>query len=123
MRDLQARIEDANRRYHVMDDPAIPDAEYDRLLRELDELERAHPDIADPDSPTRRVGGRPSGGFVEVAHTVPMLSLANAFSDEEVADFVTRIEKETGDADPVFSVEPKLDGLAVSLRYAQGTFV
>lgn len=123
MRDLQARIEDANRRYHVLDDPAISDAEYDRLLRELDELERAHPDIADPDSPTRRVGGRPSGGFVEVAHTVPMLSLANAFSDEEVADFVTRIEKETGDADPVFSVEPKLDGLAVSLRYVQGTFV
>jgi DNA ligase (NAD+) len=122
MRDLQARIEDANRRYHVMDDPAIPDAEYDRLLRELDELEQAHPEIADPDSPTRRVGGRPSGGFTEVAHTVPMLSLANAFSDGEVADFVARIEKETGDDDPVFSVEPKLDGLAVSLRYLQGAF-
>ena len=123
MRDLQACIEDANRRYHVLDDPSIPDAEYDRLLRELEELERSHPDLADPDSPTRRVGDRPSGRFEEVAHAVPMLSLGNAFSDEEVADFVARIEKETGDADPVFSAEPKLDGLAVSLRYEYGVLV
>ncbi len=123
MRDLQARIEDANRRYHVMDDPSIPDAEYDRLLRELEALECANPDFVDPDSPTRRVGSRPSGRFEEVAHTVPMLSLGNAFSDDEVADFVARIEKETGDADPVFSAEPKLDGLAVSLRYEHGALV
>ena len=70
-----------------------------------------------------RVGAAPSGKFATVAHDVPMLSLGNAFTDEEVRDFVARIEKETGDADPAFSVEPKLDGLAISLRYEDGCFV
>lgn len=123
MRDLQAQIEDANYRYHVLDDPSIPDAEYDRLLRELETLERAYPDFTDPDSPTRHVGGRAHGGFEEVRHALPMLSLGNAFSDPEIADFVARIEKETGDGNPAFSVEPKLDGLAVSLRYEHGALV
>ncbi|MFY8207612.1 MAG: DNA ligase LigA-related protein, partial [Arenimonas sp.] len=123
MRQLQTQIEDANYRYYVLDDPSIPDADWDRLLRELQELEANHPEFADPNSPTQRVGNRPSSGFREVAHTVPMLSLANAFSDEEIEDFVSRIAKETGDADPVFSVEPKLDGLAISLRYENGLFV
>lgn len=123
MRQLQTQIEDANYRYYVLDDPSIPDADWDRLLRELQELEASHPEFADPNSPTQRVGNRPSSGFREVAHAVPMLSLANAFSDEEIEDFVSRIAKETGDADPVFSVEPKLDGLAISLRYENGLFV
>lgn len=123
MRDLQMRIEDANHRYHVLDDPAIPDAEYDRILRELEALEAAHPEYTDPNSPTQRVGSRPSRRFEEVAHAVPMLSLGNAFSDDEIVDFVARIAKETGDGDPVFSVEPKLDGLAISLRYEHGAFV
>lgn len=123
MRQLQARIEDANYRYYVLDDPSITDAEWDRLLRELQQLEAAHPELADAASPTRRVGGRPASGFAQVAHAVPMLSLGNAFSDDEVAEFVARIGKETGDGEPVFSVEPKLDGLAISLRYEHGVFV
>ncbi|HRN61642.1 MAG TPA: NAD-dependent DNA ligase LigA, partial [Luteimonas sp.] len=121
--DLRRLIDDANHRYHVLDEPAIPDAEYDRLLRELDALEAAHPELAAPDSPTRRVGNAPSAKFAEVRHTVPMLSLGNAFSDEEVAEFVARIVRETGEDAPVFSVEPKFDGLAISLRYEDGLFV
>ena len=121
--DLRRRLEDANHRYHVLDDPDITDAEYDRLLRELEALEAEHPELADADSPTRRVGATPSGAFSEVVHAVPMLSLANAFSDGEVADFVARIGKETGDESPAFSAEPKLDGLAISLRYEHGAFV
>jgi len=121
--ELRRRIDDANHRYHVLDDPDLPDAEYDRLMRELEALEQAHPELRDPNSPTARVGSEPSGKFAPVAHAVPMLSLGNAFSDDEVREFVVRIEKETGDADPAFSVEPKLDGLAISLRYELGQFV
>ncbi|MBJ6980701.1 NAD-dependent DNA ligase LigA [Luteimonas sp. MC1572] len=121
--ELRRLIDDANHRYHVLDDPAIADADYDRLLRELVALEEAHPQLATPDSPTRRVGDAPSGKFAEVRHAVPMLSLANAFSDDEVAEFVARIVRETRDQDPVFSVEPKFDGLAISLRYEAGLFV
>ncbi len=120
---LRAELNEHNRRYHTLDAPTIPDAEYDRLLRELEALEAAHPDLITADSPTRRVGGAPSTKFAEVRHGVPMLSLANAFSAEEVSDFVARITKETGDSAPVFSVEPKLDGLAISLRYEAGDFV
>ena len=134
--ELRARIEDANHRYYVLDDPAIPDAEYDALMRELEALEQAHPGLASDDSPTRTVGIRPDGGFPEVAHAIPMLSLANAFetagvgeeADDrvryaEVADFERRIEQKLGISAPVFSVEPKLDGLAISLRYEDGVFV
>ncbi len=121
--ELRRQIDDANYRYYILDDNSIPDAEYDRLMRELEALEAAHPDCADPTSPTQRVGNRPSSRFEEVAHSVPMLSLGNAFSDEEIADFVARIEKETGDGAPMFSVEPKLDGLAISLRYEHGVFI
>ena len=121
--ELRRRIDEANHRYHVLDDPDIPDVEYDRLLRELETLEAGHPALRDINSPTARVGSAPSGKFTQVRHSVPMLSLCNAFSDTEVHDFVSRIDKETGDADPVFSVEPKLDGLAISLRYEAGQFV
>ena len=121
--ELRRRLNDASHRYHVLDDPDLPDAEYDAMLRELEALEVAHPEFADPNSPTRRVGDAPSGRFEQISHTVPMLSLSNAFSDEEVADFVSRIQKETGDSAPVFSAEPKLDGLAISLRYEHGKFV
>jgi DNA ligase (NAD+) len=121
--ELRRRIEDANHRYHVLDDPSIPDAEYDRLMRELEALEAAHPELADPSSPTRRVGNAPSSAFAEVRHEIPMLSLGNAFADEEVADFVRRIEERLDRSDPVFSAEPKLDGLAISLRYERGAFV
>ncbi len=120
---LRQRLDDANHRYHVLDDPDIPDADYDRLLRELEALEAAYPQLRDPNSPTARVGNAPSARFATVQHKVPMLSLANAFSDAEIGEFVARISKETGDDTPAFSVEPKLDGLAISLRYEDGVFV
>ena len=121
--ELRRVLEDANYRYYILDDPNLADIEYDRMLRELAELEAAHPELRDPNSPTVRVGAAPSGKFVTVAHEVPMLSLGNAFSDDEVREFTARIEKETGDGQPAFSVEPKLDGLAISLRYEHGAFV
>ncbi|MFD0727255.1 NAD-dependent DNA ligase LigA [Lysobacter brunescens] len=120
---LRQKIEDANHRYYVLDDPTITDIEYDRLMRELEALERDHPEYVDAASPTQRVGNRPSAAFDEVQHAMPMLSLGNAFTDEEVADFVRRIEERLDRTDPVFSVEPKLDGLAISLRYEHGAFV
>ncbi|WP_119718090.1 NAD-dependent DNA ligase LigA [Cognatilysobacter tabacisoli] len=121
--DLRRRLDDANHRYYVLDDPTIADAEYDALLRELESLEAAHPELCVADSPTQRVGNAPSAAFAEVRHALPMLSLGNAFSDEEVADFVRRIEQTLDVEAPAFSVEPKLDGLAISLRYEDGRFV
>ncbi|WP_447939772.1 NAD-dependent DNA ligase LigA [Pseudoxanthomonas mexicana] len=121
--DLRRQLEDANYRYHVLDEPSIPDAEYDRLLRALDELEAAHPELVTADSPTQRVGNAPAGKFAEVRHAIPMLSLGNAFSDEEVQDFVRRIADKLKRPALRFSAEPKLDGLAISLRYENGAFV
>ncbi len=120
---IRRKIEDANHRYYVLDDPAIPDAEYDALLRELESLEVEHPELVSADSPTQRVGAKPQRGFAEVRHPVAMLSLNNAFSEQEVRDFVARIVATIADAAPAFSVEPKLDGLAISLRYENGRFV
>lgn len=129
---LRQQIERANYRYHVLDDPELPDAEYDALMRELEALETDYPDLITPDSPTRRVGARAQGGFAEVRHALPMLSLSNAFEQEggndreryrDVAEFERRIEQTLGRRAPVFSVEPKLDGLAISLRYQNGVFV
>ena len=120
---LRQQLEDASYRYHVLDEPNIPDAEYDRLLRELDELEAAHPELRTPDSPTQRVGSAPSSKFAEVRHAIPMLSLGNAFSEGEVRDFVRRIEEKLERPVLEFSAEPKLDGLAISLRYENGKFV
>ena len=121
--ELRSRLEDASYRYHVLDEPNIPDAEYDRLLRELDELEAAHPELVTADSPTQRVGSAPSSKFAEVRHAIPMLSLGNAFSEAEVRDFVRRIEEKLERPQLTFSAEPKLDGLAISLRYENGVFV
>jgi len=121
--DLRQRIEDANYRYHVLDEPAIADLEYDRMMRELQAIEAAHPELATPDSPTQRVGAAPLGAFAPVRHRIPMLSLANAFTADEVRDFVRRIEQRLEVPDPVFSVEPKFDGLAISLRYENGVLV
>ncbi|MEP7042535.1 MAG: NAD-dependent DNA ligase LigA [Dokdonella sp.] len=121
--DLRGRIDEANYRYHVLDDPEIPDAEYDKLMRELTALEAAHPELATPDSPTQRVGAAPSGAFAEVHHEIRMLSLGNAFTDAEVEEFVRRIEQRLEIDNPLFSVEPKFDGLAISLRYEDGLFV
>ncbi len=118
-RELQRHLH----RYHVLDAPSISDAEYDRLLRELEALEAGHPELITPDSPTQRVGAAPSKRFAEVRHALPMLSLNNAFSAAEVQDFVRRIVESAGTAEPEFSVEPKFDGLAVSLRYENGLLV
>ncbi len=121
--ELRAALEDANYRYYVLDDPTLADAEYDRLFRELVALEAAHPELASADSPTRRVGARPSDAFAKVRHAPQMLSLANAFSEEELRDFVRGLEERVGQTDLEFSVEPKFDGLAISLRYEAGRFV
>ncbi len=120
---LRRQIDEAGKAYHERDEQLIPDADYDRLLRELEALELAHPELAQADSPTRRVGGKASSRFAEVRHAVPMLSLGNAFSDEEVQDFVRRIGERLRRDALYFSAEPKLDGLAISLRYEHGRFV
>lgn len=120
---LFQQLDEANYRYYVLDYPTLADAEYDRLLRELEALEAEHPELAQVDSPTQRVGTAPSGAFAPVRHAIPMLSLGNAFSDDEVTDFVRRIEQKLEQPDPAFSAEPKLDGLAISLRYERGRFV
>ena len=121
--ELRELINSHNHRYYVLDEPSIPDAEYDRLLRELQQLEAEFPDLLEPDSPTQRVGASPLEAFSEVRHRHPMLSLANAFSAEEVQLFHQRVLKglETDQVD--YTAEPKLDGVAISLRYEQGKLV
>ncbi|APZ43280.1 NAD-dependent DNA ligase LigA [Acidihalobacter ferrooxydans] len=121
---LREQIERHNYAYYVLDEPHIPDAEYDRLLRELQAIEAAHPELVTPDSPTQRVGAKPAAGFGEVRHAIAMLSLDNCFSDEELRAFDRRVRERLGRADPVvYNAEPKLDGLAVSLRYESGRLV
>ncbi len=122
-RELRAQIEHHNQRYFLEDAPQITDAAFDALVRELQELEAAHPELVTADSPTQRVGGAPAAKFAEVRHAVPMLSLGNAFREEEVRDFVRRIQEQLGRTVPRFSAEVKLDGLAISLRYEDGVFV
>ena len=121
---LRQQINYHNYRYYVLDDPEIPDSEYDRLMRELQELERRYPELVTPDSPTQRVGAAPLEAFGEVRHRVPMLSLANAFDDDELREFDARVRKLLDTAGPVeYAAEPKLDGLAISLRYEAGRLV
>lgn len=118
---LRAEIDRHNHRYHVLDDPEIPDAEYDRLITELRELEREQPDLVIPESPTQRVGGAPVAAFATVRHHKPMLSLDNAFTREEVEAFDRRVrERLETEREISYACEPKLDGLAVSLTYCKG---
>jgi DNA ligase (NAD+) len=121
-RALREQIEDANYRYYVLDDPAISDAEYDRLFHELLLLEEEHPELATPDSPTQRVGASASSEFPPYPHRVPMLSLGNAFDEDDLRAFDTRVAKLAGTS-PVYVCELKIDGLAVSLRYERGRLV
>ncbi|MFP4276256.1 MAG: NAD-dependent DNA ligase LigA [Wenzhouxiangella sp.] len=123
IRQLREIINEHNYRYYVLDQPTVSDAEYDRLLRELEALEADHPDLITADSPTQRVGAKPAEGFESVTHSIPMLSLANAFSLEEVADFDRRIRDRLDREDLRYVVEPKLDGLAIALRYEHGQLV
>ena len=120
---LREAIERANYDYYVLDAPTLPDAEYDRLFRELQALEREHPALATPDSPTTRIGAAPLTEFVQVAHATPMLSLGNAFDETEVEAFDRRVREgldAPGDVD--YAVEPKFDGLAISLTFEHGVF-
>jgi len=121
---LRAALNQHNYRYYVLDDPSVPDAEYDRLLRQLQQLETDNPQLITTDSPTQRVGAQPLSAFGEVAHEVRMLSLDNAFDDTEMRDFERRIkDRLKDDAELEFACEPKLDGIAVSLLYEDGLFV
>jgi DNA ligase (NAD+) len=121
--ELSEQIEGHNHRYYVLDEPSIPDAEYDCLLRELQQLETDFPELLTADSPTQRVGAAPLDGFIEVRHRYPMLSLANAFSAEETRLFHERVLKGLESDQVQYVAEPKLDGVAISLRYEQGKLV
>ena len=112
-----------NYRYYVLDDPEIPDAEYDRLMRELEALEAEYPELVIPDSPTQRVGAEPLAAFAEVAHRVPMLSILNATSEGEMRDFDRQARRELGRDVLEYLAEPKLDGLAVSITYRRDALV
>jgi DNA ligase (NAD+) len=121
---LRREIDQANYDYYVKDAPTLPDAEYDRLFRELAALESQYPELAVADSPTRRVGAPPLAAFASVTHASPMLSLNNAFSEEEVIAFDRRVREGLERDEPVaYAVEPKFDGLAISLTYERGAFV
>ena len=128
--DVQARAAELhdmlayhNHRYYVLDDPDIPDVEYDRLFRELQALEEKYSNLITADSPTQRVGGEALSGFTQVTHEIPMLSLGNVFSDEELTEFDRRVCQGL-DVDKVeYCAEPKLDGLAISIRYEEGLLV
>lgn len=119
---LREQLDDWNYRYYVLDDPSVPDAEYDRSLRELQSLEAANPELIRPDSPTQRVGAKPLAQFQQVRHEVPMLSLENAFNAEDMTDFNRRLlDRLDGDFSELeYACEPKLDGIAVSLLYRDG---
>lgn len=120
-RQLRDILTEANYRYYVLDDPTMADYEYDQLLRELETLESAHPELVTPDSPTQRVGGQAVSQFEKVTHAVPLMSLQDVFSMEELNEFLNKILSEQADA--AFSVEPKIDGLSVALEYENGVFV
>ena len=120
---LRRELEHHNRRYHVLDDPEISDAEYDRQFRELVQIEQDHEDLRLPDSPTQRVGAPPLPEFAEVRHRTPMLSLSNAFAEDEVRAFDKRVREALGVESVEYAVEPKFDGLAISLSYLKGAFV
>jgi DNA ligase (NAD+) len=122
---LREQLNRHNHQYHVLDAPTVSDAEYDRLLRRLQQLELDHPELVTPDSPTRRVGATPLDQFQQVRHELPMLSLDNAFDDQELLDFDRRVRERLGQGDadgsPIqYACEPKLDGIAVSLLYRDG---
>ncbi|QOL52067.1 NAD-dependent DNA ligase LigA [Massilia litorea] len=123
---MKALVEELNRHiynYHVLDAPTIPDAEYDRMFRELQALEAAHPEAVSPDTPTSRVGAAPIPEFRQVTHAVPMLSLNNGFADEDVDNFDRRVREGLDNGEVAYAAELKFDGLAMSLRYENGVFV
>ena len=120
---LRSQLREHDYRYYVLAQPAISDGEYDRLMRELLDLEVAHPELSAPDSPTQRVGGEPTKEFPSVTHDVPMLSLSNTYSEEEVRDFDRRVQSMLGNESLKYVCELKFDGVAISLQYRDGLFV
>ncbi|MCK5695023.1 MAG: NAD-dependent DNA ligase LigA [Desulfobacula sp.] len=122
-RKLQRQLTEHNHRYHVLDDPVISDIEYDQLLQRLIEIEKEFPEFSTPDSPTKRVGASPLSAFEQATHSVPMLSLDNAFKDEDVIDFHKRCIKNLNQENLFYIAEPKLDGVAVELKYENGVLV
>lgn len=120
---LRRELEEHNYRYYVLDEPVITDAEYDALFHELVALETAHPALLTADSPTQRVGAKPATELAEVTHRLPMLSLANAFTDEDATNFDRRCREGLGLAEVEYACEPKFDGLAITLTYERGVFV
>ncbi|MBC7262525.1 MAG: NAD-dependent DNA ligase LigA, partial [Chloroflexi bacterium] len=124
IKELREQIRYHNYRYYVLNEPEISDHQYDMLMRELRELEEAHPELVTPDSPTQRVGAPPQEAFGKVEHPVPMTSLANAFTVDELRAWLERVRKLLPENTPLeFVVEPKIDGLAVALTYEEGIFV
>jgi len=122
--ELRQEINHHNYRYYVLDSPVISDAQYDKLLRELQELEAKYPELITPDSPTQRVGAAASEEFGEVRHSLPMTSMDNAFSDEEVGEWDRRVHKGLDvEGDVAYTAEPKFDGTSISLRYESGVLV
>ncbi len=119
--ELTKILDEANYRYYVMDDPVMLDFEYDHLLRELEDLEKAHPELAQPNSPTQRVGGEALSKFEKHTHSVPLMSLQDVFSTDELQEFLTKTLESYPESQ--FSVEPKVDGLSVALEYENGRFV
>ncbi len=117
---LRKQINHHNFQYYILDDPELPDTEYDRLLKELQDIEKAHPELITPDSPTQRVGAKPLKHFSEIKHEVPMLSLGNAFNEKELRDFDRRILDKLEVDHVEYVAEPKLDGLAVTIMYRDG---
>ena len=121
--ELREQLDQHDYRYYVLDEPSVPDAEYDRLMKELREIEAAHPELVTADSPTQRVSGSASSGFGEVQHTIPMLSLNNGFTDEDLIDFDRKVRERLGTEGPIdYSATPKLDGLAISVLYRDGVY-
>src|SRR6201997_3518634 len=106
--------------YYVLDHPEISDAEFDKLMRQLKDLEAEHPELVTPDSPTQRVGGKPREGFVKVPHSSPMLSLDNTYSEEELRDWERRVHELSGRKEIEYMCELKLDGMSLALRYQDG---
>ena len=119
MKELRDTLNAHGYRYYVLDEPTISDYEYDHMLRRLEDLEAAHPEEITPDSPTQRIGGRTLSEFQQVTHPVPLESLQDVFNDDEVCQFLEKIPLDA----PVWSVEPKVDGLSVALEYEDGVFV
>ena len=118
--ELRRLIHHHNYKYYVEDRPEISDQEFDRLLKELEGLEAAHPELVTPDSPTRRVGGQPIDSFRSVTHRVPMLSIDNTYNADDLREFDNRVHKLLGKEPVRYVVEPKIDGVAISLTYEDG---